>query len=169
MLFIIFNENFWKKGLKMDFILNFNNFTPKITAMKRILLLILFLNCVLLPAQNRIAQQVSQLQKRGADFKPFTVLQTKDNSQDAQVSQVVNDATLATVDLSKVNDIAQNQYEALKLQIPYQGQNIEVLLYKVTLLQKILVWIPIRRKTCFTKRRLLPRDCKWRCTFGGFF
>lgn len=101
--------------------------------MKRILLFILFLNCALLPAQNRIAQQVSELQKRGADFKPFTVLQTKTNQQDAQVSQVVNDATLATVDLSKVNEIAQNQYEALKLQIPYQGQNIEVLLYKVTL------------------------------------
>jgi hypothetical protein len=73
--------------------------------MKRILLFIFFLNCVLLPAQNRIAQEVSELQKRGANFKAFTILQTKTNQQDAQVSQVVNDATLATVDLSKVNEI----------------------------------------------------------------
>lgn len=101
--------------------------------MKRILLFILFLNCVLLPAQNRIAKQVSELQTRNTNFKDFSVLQTKSNQFDTQVDGVVNEATLATVDLSKVNEIAQNQYEALKLQIPYQGQNIEVLLFKVTL------------------------------------
>lgn len=101
--------------------------------MKRILLFSLLLQCALLPAQNRIAKQVSELQTRNTNFKDFSVLQTKSNQFDAQVNGVVNDATLATVDVSKVNEIALNQYEAIKLQIPYQGQNIEVLLFKVTL------------------------------------
>ncbi|WP_396194633.1 M12 family metallo-peptidase [Flavobacterium sp.] len=101
--------------------------------MKRILLFFVLLLCALLPAQNRIAQQVLALQNLNTNFKDLSVLQTKANQFEAQVSGVVNDATLTTVELSKVNEIAQNQYEAIKLQIPYQGQNIEVLLYKVTL------------------------------------
>lgn len=82
-------------------------------------------------AQNKLATKVSELQSLKADFKPFSVLSVAQNTINLDVNKVVDGATLATINLLKVNEIVSNQYETIELEIPYQNQNIEVLLYKV--------------------------------------
>lgn len=82
-------------------------------------------------AQNKLAERVSELQNLRANFTPISVLTSTQNTIDQEVNKVVDGATLATINLQKVNEIVSNQYETIELEIPYQNQNIEVLLYKV--------------------------------------
>jgi len=82
-------------------------------------------------AQNKLAERVSELQNLRANFRPISVLTSTQNTIDQEVNKVVDGATLATINLQKINEIVSNQYETIELEIPYQNQNIEVLLYKV--------------------------------------
>ena len=82
-------------------------------------------------AQNKVAEKVSELQSLKADFRPISVLSATQNTIDDNVNKVVIDATLATINLEKINEIVANQYETIELEIPYQNENIAVLLYKV--------------------------------------
>ena len=82
-------------------------------------------------AQNKVAEKVSEFQSLKADFRPISVLSATQNTIDDNVNKVVNDATLATINLEKINEIVANQYETIELEIPYQNQNIAMLLYKV--------------------------------------
>jgi Metallo-peptidase family M12/Secretion system C-terminal sorting domain/CUB domain len=109
--------------------MNLNNFVKKYF-MKRIILLAAVLNCVCLLAQNKIAQQVTALQNSNTNFKTMTVLTPTPNAIDANVDKVVEGATLATINMTKVNEIVANQYDYIALEIPYQNQTISVLLYK---------------------------------------
>jgi hypothetical protein len=82
-------------------------------------------------AQNKLAERVSELQNLRANFRPISVLTSTQNTIDQEVNKLVDGATLATINLQKINEIVSNQYETIELEIPYQNQNIEVLLYKV--------------------------------------
>ncbi|WP_293894935.1 M12 family metallo-peptidase [Flavobacterium sp.] len=97
---------------------------------KNIVLTALFCITNLL-AQNKVAQKVSELQALKASFTPISVLSTTQNTIDRDVNKVVDGATLATINLEKIKEIVANQYGAIELEIPYQNQNIAVLLYKV--------------------------------------
>jgi hypothetical protein len=82
-------------------------------------------------AQNKVGEKVIELQKLKANFKPISVLSSNQNSTDQEINRIVDGATLATINYAKVAEILSNQYETIALEIPYQGQNINVLLYKV--------------------------------------
>ena len=82
-------------------------------------------------AQNKVAEKVSELQALKASFTPISVLSTTQNTIDRDVNKVVDGATLATINLEKIKEIVANQYGTIQLEIPYQNQNIAVLLYKV--------------------------------------
>jgi hypothetical protein len=97
---------------------------------KCLLLTALFCLCNLF-AQNKVGQKVSELQKLRADFRPISVLTTTQNVIDSDATKVVDGATFATINITKLNEIVSNQYETIELEIPYQNQNIAVLLYKV--------------------------------------
>jgi hypothetical protein len=97
---------------------------------KQLLLTTLF--CVTnLLAQNKVGDKILELQRLKADFKPISVLSPTQNVIDRNVNKVVDDATLATLRFEKINDIVSNKYEAIELEIPYQNQNIAILLFKV--------------------------------------
>ena len=81
-------------------------------------------------AQNKVVKKVSELQRQNASFSTVSVLNPTQNV-DNEVDKVVGGATLATLNLEKINEIVVNGYETIKLLIPYQNQNIAVLLYKV--------------------------------------
>jgi hypothetical protein len=98
---------------------------------KKYLLLSALLCVSHLFAQNKLAVKVSELQSLKANFRPFSVLSVTQNTINQEVNKVVDGATLATINLQKINEIVSNQYETIELEIPYQNQNIEVLLYKV--------------------------------------
>ncbi|MGL2965244.1 M12 family metallo-peptidase [Flavobacterium sp. XGLA_31] len=99
--------------------------------MRKSLLLVMLLSCVSLWAQNKVAQRVKELQEIGATFKPITVLTATPNTIDANVNKTVEGATLATLNTEKISEIVTNSYDAIELEIPYQNQNIALLLYKV--------------------------------------
>jgi len=99
--------------------------------MKKYLLVILLLNGFLINAQNKVAQKVEELQNLNANFKRVSVLTPIQNSDNSEINKVVDGATLALLNLDKINEIVANQYESLTLEIPYQNQIISVLLYKV--------------------------------------
>ena len=99
--------------------------------MKKHLLLTALFCLTNLVAQNKIAEKVSELQSLKASFKPISVLSATQNTIDSEVNKVVNGATLATINVEKINSVVINHYETIELEIPYQNQNISVLLYKV--------------------------------------
>ena len=82
-------------------------------------------------AQNKVAEKVSELQGLKASFRPISVLNVTQNTINSDVNKVVDGATLATIKSEKINEIVANQYGTIELEIPYQNQNILVLLYKV--------------------------------------
>jgi len=95
-------------------------------------LLVIFLFCLAnLFAQNKVAEKVSELQGLKASFRPISVLTVTQNTINSDVNKVVDGATLATIKFEKINEIVSNQYGTIELEIPYQNQNILVLLYKV--------------------------------------
>jgi hypothetical protein len=82
-------------------------------------------------AQNKVAEKVSELQGLKSSFRPISVVTVTPNTINSDVNKVVDGATLATIKFEKINEIVTNQYETIELEIPYQNQNILVLLYKV--------------------------------------
>ena len=110
--------------------MNLNNFEKKYTMKKQLLLTMLFCLTNLL-AQNSVSVKVLELQRLQADFKSISVLSPTPNIINNEVKKVVEGATLATIDFAKVNQIVLNQYGTIELEIPYQDQIIELLLYKV--------------------------------------
>jgi hypothetical protein len=95
-------------------------------------LLVIFLFCLAnLFAQNKVAEKVSELQGLKASFRPISVLTVTQNTFNSDVNKVVDGATLASIKFEKINEIVSNQYGTIELEIPYQNQNIVVLLYKV--------------------------------------
>lgn len=114
--------------------MNFNNFTPRIqfNIMKKNLLLLSTLFCLTsLIAQNKVAKKVSELQRLKADFRSISVLSPTQNAIDNEVNKVVDGATLASLNVEKINEIVVNKYDYIELKIPYQNQEVSVLLYKV--------------------------------------
>jgi hypothetical protein len=99
--------------------------------MKNNLLLTMFFCVTSLLAQNKIGEKVLEYQRLKAIFKPISVLTSSQESNDQVVNKVVDGATLATLNFDKINEIVSSQFETIELQIPYQNQNIAVLLYKV--------------------------------------
>ena len=99
--------------------------------MKKLVLLLAFFCISNLYAQNKIAEKVSELQSLNTNFKLISVVTLKQKTIDIEVNKVVDGATLVTLNTQKVNEIVANKYGAIELQIPYQNQNIAVLLYKI--------------------------------------
>lgn len=97
---------------------------------KYILLSVLFCFSNLV-AQNKVAKKVAELQSSKANFRPISVLLPTQNTIDLEVNKVVDGATLAALNIQRVNEIVANQYGTIELEIPYQNQNLAILLYKV--------------------------------------
>lgn len=98
--------------------------------MKKVLLFAVFFMSLSISAQNKVAGKVAEMQKLNADFKVVSVLVPTQNTVDGEVEKVVEGATLATIDLTRVNEIVSNKYGTIELEIPYQNQTISVLLYQ---------------------------------------
>jgi hypothetical protein len=99
--------------------------------MKKCLLITSLFCLANLFAQNKVAEKVSELQSLKSRFISVSVLSATQKTIDSDVNKVVEDATLASINFEKVNEIVANQYGTIELEIPYQNQNISVLLYKV--------------------------------------
>ncbi|WNM19764.1 M12 family metallo-peptidase [Flavobacterium capsici] len=95
-------------------------------------LLILFVLCFSnFFAQNKIASKIDELQKENTKFTPISVLTVDTSISKTDIDKAVTNATLAKVDLSKINQIAAGQFEFIELEIPYENQNFKIQLYRV--------------------------------------
>lgn len=101
--------------------------------MKKITLLIASFFCLTSFGQGKVAEKVSQLISQNVNFKHFSVLDQDNSIANKETDKVVETATFAKIKNSIVNDIVQNKYEYLEIEIPYQNASIEVQLYKVTI------------------------------------
>jgi Metallo-peptidase family M12/Secretion system C-terminal sorting domain/CUB domain len=100
--------------------------------MKKIFLLITILSFSA-NAQNEIGKKVNQLLSENTTFRHFSVLTESNEISNKETKSVVEKATFAKINSSIVNEIVQNKYENLELEIPYQSESILVQIYKVNL------------------------------------
>ncbi len=100
--------------------------------MKKSLLFCLILTSIGVLAQTpkTIAQKITHLETQKVNFQKFNVLNVK-NEKNSNIEQTVKNATLATLDMSSIQSIYQQKAETIEISIPYNGSNIDVVLYKV--------------------------------------
>ena len=99
--------------------------------MKKYFFIAVVLNFFSINAQNKIAEKVAELQTLNASFKSISVLIPSENAITNEINKVVENATLATANLDKINEIVTNKYDNLTLEIPYQNETISLHLYRV--------------------------------------
>ena len=99
--------------------------------MKKQLLLMTLLFTFSLFGQKKIAEQITALQDLKTTFKKVSVLTPDATINKSDVEKVVNDATLAKLNTTKLNQFFVAKDKFIELDIPYQNQVISVLLYKV--------------------------------------
>ena len=81
--------------------------------------------------QNKIAEEVQKLQRENTQFKQVSLLTADSSISKNDINQVVTQSTLAKVDFNKMNQMTLNPSDFIELEIPYQNQNIKILLYRV--------------------------------------
>ncbi|MXN92662.1 T9SS type A sorting domain-containing protein [Flavobacterium sp. Sd200] len=98
--------------------------------MKKITLLIALLSAMSFYGQQKIAARVNELTEAKTPFKRVEPL-TVSNTIDSKAASVVNNATFATLNERVLQNIVANKYPYIELGIPYDGNTINVLLYRV--------------------------------------
>lgn len=99
--------------------------------MKRNLLLLLLFFSFSVFGQNQVAKQIATLQDAKTNFKKVSVLIPNATIISSDVEKVVDNATLAKINLSSVNQVFTTKENYIELEIPYENKLISVLLYKV--------------------------------------
>lgn len=99
--------------------------------MKIFSILIALFSIIGLSAQNKIAEDIAALQSAKATFKSFSVLTATAELPDPEINRTVDNATFALINNSGVNAIVATRPQTIQMQIPYNGSEISILLYKV--------------------------------------
>src|SRR5690606_10697673 len=85
--------------------------------------------------QQKVAKKVNRILSERMvinTFSPFI----ESEHQHVDMKDFVDSATYAILNREVVRDIAENKYSNIRLKIPYNGKNIEVLLYRVEITAK---------------------------------
>jgi len=97
--------------------------------MKKILLFLLITTTVF--SQNgKVAEAITLIQKEGKSFVNYPLF-TVQPAHSGEFSKGVANATITTLDLNGVNTIVAQKKDYIEVGIPYNGELISVLLYKV--------------------------------------
>jgi hypothetical protein len=104
--------------------------------MKKSILLLAILTCFNLFAQHEVAQKVIELVSKNTKFDHFVVLNQKNNISNPEINKVVDGATLAQINLDKANQIVDSKPQNIEIEIPFQGNLIDIQLYKVDIFNK---------------------------------
>ena len=97
--------------------------------MKRILTVLVLFHLITLSAQNEIGKKVLEYHNQNVNFIPVSILNPTNNSANGEVNKVVSNATLATIDSNRLNDIVTHRYPFIELSIPYNSTTVTVQLY----------------------------------------
>lgn len=101
--------------------------------MRKIFTVVTLLLCFAISAQKEVAKKVNQYIVENVYFKPYSSLLTKDQSQENTLNNALKKATIAKINSQSIANLMANKENFIQVQIPYQNENIEVLLYKVTI------------------------------------
>jgi Secretion system C-terminal sorting domain/Metallo-peptidase family M12 len=99
--------------------------------MKKYILTISVLLNFLCFSQQKVAEKISELTSKNTKFESFTIFNSVESSTEKSVNDVVENASLAKLKISDINNIVQNKFEYLEIQIPYQDEIIPIQLFKV--------------------------------------
>lgn len=99
--------------------------------MNKSTLLVALFSILGLSAQNRIAQDVANLQSANTIFKSFSVLNVTSELPTPEINRTVSNATFALINTAGVNAIYNTRPEFVSLRIPYNGSDVSILLFKV--------------------------------------
>lgn len=100
--------------------------------MKKFFALFTLFFCFAVSAQKEVAKKVNQYIAENANFKSYSSLLIKDSFQDNTLDNALKKSTTAKINEQSIVNLMTNKDEFIKIIIPYQSDNIEVLLYKVT-------------------------------------
>ena len=84
-------------------------------------------------AQRNVAKKVTELVAQKTTFKKYSVLNENNSIQSSATKNAVTKATYGKINLQAVNAIFANKEQYIEIAIPYQGNTIEVQLYRVNL------------------------------------
>lgn len=82
---------------------------------------------------QEISRKVSSLVSKNTKFETFSAFLSFEKKVGIDVSNTVNDATLAKINLEQIDKINTNKYQNIEIEIPYQGKKIKVQLYQVNI------------------------------------
>jgi len=101
--------------------------------MKKILPLLFLLLTGAIFAQEikEVPKQILSFQAQNKEFKKFQLFTTNTNYDASKYNNEVEGATAVTLDQAKLNAIVREKPEYLQISVPYNNQEIEVVLYKV--------------------------------------
>ena len=85
-------------------------------------------------AQHKIADKVSTMLRNNVEFKNVQVLSQSSAPATEAILKAVDGATIAKINSQAVNQIVDNKYAAIEIEVPYEGKLINVLLYKQEIL-----------------------------------
>lgn len=105
--------------------------------MKKLLLLVALFSIFGLTAQNKVAQDVANLQSVNTNFKSFTVLNATSTIPNPEINRTVDNATFALIANEGVNAIVNNKPEFISLRVPYNGSEVSLLLFKVEIASEL--------------------------------
>lgn len=99
--------------------------------MKKYLIGFVLLSCFCMKAQSKIAHKIAELQTTRTVFNLINIFTTHEYVKDVEIKKVVKEATLATLNIQRINQLIAEKNEYIALNIPYQDQYISLLLYRV--------------------------------------
>lgn len=84
-------------------------------------------------AQKIVSQKIAELVAKNTHFVHYSVLNPVETVPNKNISKVVTKATFAKINTIDLADLVNKKHQNIEVEIPYQGQNIFVQLYKVNL------------------------------------
>lgn len=81
--------------------------------------------------QNKIGAEIQKLQRENVTFTPISLLTIDESIPKTTINQVVRNATVAKLNPNQLGQMASNPLDFVALVVPYQNQNITILLYRV--------------------------------------
>lgn len=94
----------------------------------------LIFSTIALNAQHRIADNVSKKLRNNIEFKKIEVITPSSTPATSSILKAVEGATIAKINTQTINQILENRYPEIEIEIPYNGKLIPVLLYQQEIL-----------------------------------
>jgi Metallo-peptidase family M12/Secretion system C-terminal sorting domain/CUB domain len=101
--------------------------------MKKIISFIFLFSSLIGFSQQEVSKRITEIISRKVKFVTLIPFIETTNVSNSETSKILDKATFATINFHDVNKIVANKYENIELEIPFQGNKIHVLLYKVDL------------------------------------